>query len=125
MKKHAIRLSSSLGTIRTMIYACGFASDFDKGKSFRTHFSHFIPRSVRTHFQTRYELTWVRNDFLFCCNLLLPDEVRIHFGMKRLIFFSVAMYGVSLYDSLGARCMKPSWSETVHLKEVSGKCNYM
>ena len=42
-------------------------------KSFCTHFSHFVPRSFRTHFQTRYELTWVRNDFLFCCNLLLPD----------------------------------------------------
>ena len=42
-------------------------------KSFRTHFSHFVPRSFRTHFQTRHELTWVRNDFLFCCNLLLPD----------------------------------------------------
>ena len=42
-------------------------------KSFRTHFSHFVPRSFRTHFQTRYELTWVRNDFPFCCNLLLPD----------------------------------------------------
>ena len=42
-------------------------------KSFRTHFSHFVPGSFRTHFQTRYELTWVRNDFLFCCNLVLPD----------------------------------------------------
>ena len=42
-------------------------------KSFRTHFSHFVPRSFHTHFQTRYELTWVRNDFLFCCDLLLPD----------------------------------------------------
>ena len=31
--------------------------------SFRTSFSHFVPRSFRTHFQTRYELTWVRNDF--------------------------------------------------------------
>ena len=34
-------------------------------KSFRTNFSHFVPRSFRTHFQTRYELTWVRNDFFF------------------------------------------------------------
>ena len=34
-------------------------------KSFRTHFSHLVPRSFRAHFQTRYELTWVRNDFLF------------------------------------------------------------
>ena len=34
-------------------------------KSFRTHFSHFVSRSFRTHFQTRYELTWVRNDLLF------------------------------------------------------------
>ena len=42
-------------------------------KSFRTHFSHFVPRSFRTHFQTRHELTWIRNDFLFCCNSLLPD----------------------------------------------------
>ena len=25
----------------------------------------FVPRSFRTHFQTKYELTWVRNDFLF------------------------------------------------------------
>ena len=32
-------------------------------KSFRTQFSHFVPRSFRTHFQIRYELTWVRNDF--------------------------------------------------------------
>ena len=71
-------------------------------KSFRTHFSHFVPRSYRTHFQTRYELTWVRIDFLFCCNLLLPDYVRIDFGMKRLSFFSVTMYGGSLYGSLGA-----------------------
>ena len=51
-------------------------------KSFRTHFSHFVPRSFRNHFQTRYELTWVRNDFLFCCNLLLPDYLRNDFGMK-------------------------------------------
>ena len=49
-------------------------------KSFRTR-CHFVPILVtsypghlRTHFQTRYELTWVRNDFLFffffffCCN---------------------------------------------------------
>ena len=40
-------------------------------KSFRTHFSHFVAMSFRTHFQTRYELFWVRNDFLFvaviCC----------------------------------------------------------
>ena len=42
-------------------------------KSFRTHFNHFVPGSFRTRFQTRYELTWVRNDFFFCCNLLLPD----------------------------------------------------
>ena len=42
-------------------------------KSFCTHFSHFVPRSFRTHFQTRYELSLVRSDFLFCCNLLLPD----------------------------------------------------
>ena len=32
-------------------------------KSFRTHFSNFVSRSFRTHFQTRNELTWVRNDF--------------------------------------------------------------
>ena len=54
-------------------------------KSFRTHFSHFVPRSFRTHFQTRYELILVRNDFLFCCNLLLPDQVRIDFGIINLI----------------------------------------
>ena len=42
-------------------------------KLFRTHFSHFVPRSFCTHCQTRYELTWVRNDYLYCCNLLLPD----------------------------------------------------
>ena len=41
-------------------------------KSFRTR-SHFVPILFRTHFQTRYELTLVKNDFLFCCNLLLPD----------------------------------------------------
>ena len=35
-------------------------------KSFRTHFSYFVPKSFRTYFQTRYELTWVRNGFLFC-----------------------------------------------------------
>ena len=34
--------------------------------SFRTYFLLFRPRSFRTHFQTRYELTWVQNDFLFC-----------------------------------------------------------
>ena len=42
-------------------------------KSFRTHFSHFVSRSSRTNFQTRYELTWIRYYFLFCSNLLLPD----------------------------------------------------
>ena len=35
-------------------------------KSFRTHFSHFVAKSFRTHFKIMYELTWVRNDFLFC-----------------------------------------------------------
>ena len=53
-------------------------------KSFHTHFSHFVPRSFRTHFQTRYELTLVRNDFPFCCNLLLPDQVRIDFDIINL-----------------------------------------
>ena len=41
-------------------------------KSFRTHFSHFEPRSFRTHFQTRYEMT-----FFFCCNLLLQTRYEL------------------------------------------------
>ena len=47
--------------------------------------------------------------FFFCCccfYLLLPDKVRIDFGMKRLSF-SVAMYGGSLYGSLGGKEEQP------------------
>ena len=39
--------------------------DISCPKLFRTNFSHFVPKSFRIHFQTRYELTWVRNDFFF------------------------------------------------------------
>ena len=71
-------------------------------KSFCTRFSHFVQRSFRTHFQTRYELIWVEMTFFFAviCYFQTGYELILEWND---FLFSVAMYGRNLYGSLGAR----------------------